>query len=173
MRRVRRIIFRTLVIVSALLCATTCALWVRSYRVADAIDFLPGRHEEPGERLLEVESDWGRVIFYSGHIVLHWWAYDSVSVWHHSPDPNLAWQRYGFGFTREYQNDCDEDQMNVSVPHWSAIMAFAALPLAWIKMATRVRAVQSGRCSGCGYDLRATPERCPECGKAGGANVKA
>ena len=53
----------------------------------------------------------------------------------------------------------------VGVPYW-ALMAFCGLlPAARLAGAVRRRRRGSrGRCVRCAYDLRGTPDRCPECG---------
>jgi hypothetical protein len=50
------------------------------------------------------------------------------------------------------------------VPHWFAAALFATAPVRWINRRRLKRGFARGLCPTCGYDLRATPERCPECG---------
>jgi hypothetical protein len=55
--------------------------------------------------------------------------------------------------------------MAVDLPYWSPILATSVMPASWMIRRRRQRArLRRQHCTRCGYHLRATPERCPECG---------
>lgn len=62
----------------------------------------------------------------------------------------------------------------IAVRPWLLVVIFAVLPACWLLRGPlqRRRRKRLGLCLKCGYDLRATPERCPECGTAKASSAR-
>jgi hypothetical protein len=60
----------------------------------------------------------------------------------------------------------------VGLPFWFLAASFALPCAVWLlRRGVRRRLDKSGRCPACGYDLRATPDGCPECGAVHGGGA--
>ena len=94
----------------------------------------------------------------------------STLKWMAIPQPTNFWERQGFYFQVSRQTilssqDPKATTYYIGVPHWILVLLSAVLPVAWALSAVRrFRHVWAGVCPACGYDLRASPDRCPECG---------
>jgi hypothetical protein len=57
------------------------------------------------------------------------------------------------------------ESLKVRCPYWCALLISLMLPAtALFRYLLARRKAKLGYCSECGYDLRGTPDRCPECG---------
>jgi hypothetical protein len=85
------------------------------------------------------------------------WDWPKESIWNH----------LGFWYFNEYYQfqEYARRVFMVACPYWLPALALLVLPVlrarSWRRDRLRMR---RGLCVRCAYDLRATPERCPECG---------
>jgi hypothetical protein len=109
--------------------------------------------------LLQLQRNQERGMFGTGH---------SSSTEYFLTEENL---KYGFGQQKHlYTSPGEEDfayreHWAVVIPHWFVflLMLFPTIRLI-PRFARRARWHARGYCLKCGYDLRATPGQCPECG---------
>jgi hypothetical protein len=71
-----------------------------------------------------------------------------------------GWTLYGYGELQRAWGQCV-----IGVPPPLAIAAFLVYPALRARRELRGRSKVAGLCPNCGYDLRASPIRCPECGE--------
>ena len=160
----KRLLFNLLTALSLLLCVALVVLWARSLSVADS--FVTDRW---------LVTSVGAAVRVKHHRrPAHFFGADRRR-WRSDPADALEqafWpvpgRRGSFSFAGfDYDTEPPPSRMvMVAVPHW-ALLLMAGLPLAaraW-RRAKRRRLLLRRHCLHCGYDLRATPGRCPECGE--------
>ncbi len=76
---------------------------------------------------------------------------------------NPSFSVLSFGYV--YTNYVQPSYGHAWFPHWFLALLFAILPTVRFLTILRTRRQnRAGLCEHCGYDLCATPDRCPECG---------
>jgi hypothetical protein len=173
-----RRLLNLLTALSLLLCVAVCVLWVRSYWVTDlwwftragwalgvevpigSINFAWRTYSEPPE-----------LIPLGFRHITHRPPQD-VSFWSHT-HPHFGRTDFdgvsagGYGFGCTFDRIGGDRIDDVTLPLWFVTLCTLVAPGTHGLRAVRRNAHRrSGRCPSCGYDLRATPDRCPECGRA-------
>lgn len=147
MRRVLQTILNAATILSALLLALTAALWARSYFYVDVVRLLLDEHNS--------------VSFTSGGGVASFGREDeglNRDVLYSSQPISSQYRRL---WTLEWSRTERTWGQSRHVAYPYILLLFGALPL--LRLFRRA-SPKLGICASCGYDLRATPDRCPECG---------
>jgi hypothetical protein len=152
------------------ICTVLVALWLRSRFRADTI------YHQATPKAWGITSNDGGVTVgrreYSGlSLNDSAWRYYSGNV----TGIGYGMRRWAFaGFVR---GDIQSSVLAYSfhddywtVPYWFLLVVALVIPSTWIAGWYRRRAAGSrsrrGVCTSCGYDLRASPCRCPECGRS-------
>jgi hypothetical protein len=177
MRRLARGLFNTMVALSLLLCLGFAGVWVRSYFMEDLVG--PGHAKEYSNRMdyrWLLATSRGRIGLTRQHYPTFDWAGPGDQLIHKTQRPrNLddsfggteGFRLLGFAWRSWFMMHGPQiySGWQLAVPFWALCAVTAAAPAMWARGWLRRKRLGPGLCPTCGYDLRATPERCPECGR--------
>jgi hypothetical protein len=178
----KRRVLNLLTLLSLLACLCSGALLVRSYGVSDNVGGVAVGDAAGGRRRTRewhFRAGRGGAALTLGHFLWnvvpadgsmpvtdgtewHWEGLDPVAP---LDDTDTFWNRRGFDF-EQYESKGNDEMWFAWLyfPLWLPTCLFAVAPGVWLaRRITRRRRSRAGHCPRCGYDLRATPGRCPEC----------
>ena len=155
-RTVRRLARHLFAIGSAVLLVAASAAWLESYFYGHGLWF-----NGPTRAVSIVSNRGGCVVYCTGPITyLPRWSRRDAASWPASYDQLFDRHALGFGFALAKPLSSRGPAYGFALPYWSIVGVLGLI--AW--RARRRSPPTPGLCRSCGYDLRATPERCPECG---------
>jgi hypothetical protein len=187
MKRPLRILWNAATGLSLVPCVAVCAVWARGYVVADQLMSFTDAEPAPAQ-MRGWSADSNR-----GIIHLEWvlftvpalkpeeaaiWDASRATLprgfqWHRQPVEEFPARPSAFALRHERDQSLamwteatlTMDRWLIRFPCWLAFFVTAVLPAVRIGRAVRASLRRpAGLCPACGYDLRATPGRCPECG---------
>ncbi len=166
-----------LAILSLPFCAAVLALWVHTYGVTDLFVAMDGNN------LSEVALTRGAVSIYwdqkpgAPEPAKPTRAYQHIrprsgipvnsALMLAAPDNGMDYHWNIAGLEWAVHHDASLSQVThvVVLPCWLGIFLSGIAPFAWALRQVRRRQLPRYHCAACGYDLRATPTQCPECGQ--------
>lgn len=183
MKRLRRWLFNAIASLSLVLCVCAAILWARSYNVLYIISREQDYQQYTGGWVELLRLDQGRLSFFviltpearrtklymapPGKWTLYrepyWFAFRQNNQF-----SQFRWRFWAYGHTSR-----PGPAGFGPAGYWSIgiNLALVALILAILPAIARIRYLRAkyfsrnpGVCVKCGYDLRGTPDRCPECG---------
>ena len=157
---VKRRLFNVLAGLSVVLCCLTLLLWIIGYYRGIGFETTSLNHlrlfgtVRGGFQFVQIISDHS-----NDNSVPGWFSGEAYG-------PVMTKTFLGFGWTTDERQNWRFSA--VAIPAYGPAIIFALMPaLAIRRAASRYRQARRKaqlRCPSCGYDLRATPDRCPECG---------
>jgi hypothetical protein len=166
----------TLATLAFLGCVLVLALWLRSYFSADVFQYPIER--PPFYTLLSLSSSKSAIVFRSMRLEAYEQYVFAVAWYREDPWHPREWKESGdvLGFGMAHGEEPFVKSVAVWIPHWFLAALFALIGFWFHRRWRKNRPAMKGFCPVCGYDLRATPDQCPECGhetKSQEANLKA
>jgi hypothetical protein len=121
---------------------------------------------------LEYQGTWGTHTYYIS-VNVYYIRCSTMRVYFPPRPKGMGFIQAGgaFGIGSWFQSsDQTWDQRTIILNWWSFVVIGAGGVILYRRLARR-RLMRMGCCRSCGYDLRATPHRCPECGAVADAGT--